>query len=266
MSGYSFKLRAAPAQRLDASSLIPSRLASLSDYEIADLVIASDGARVGDLFSVSGASGDTVIIEGSDRLDCAGAGLDAGTVIVDGNAGAYAGQYMKAGRLDIRGNAGAWLGAGLADGLITVKGGAGDFVGAAKSGDKQGMAGGIVVVEGNVGERAGDRMRRGAIVARGTIGPAAGSRMMGGTIWTEQGFGAGPGALLRRGSLIGPKVERMLATFADCGSHDLVILRIMNRYFADTLGALAPKPLPSKVRRYAGDLASIGKGEILLTA
>ena len=61
------------------------------------------------------------------------------------------------------------------------------------------------------------------------------------------------------------KVERMLATFADCGMHDLNILRIMNRHFAETLGALAPKPLPLKVRRYAGDLASIGKGEILLT-
>ena len=60
------------------------------------------------------------------------------------------------------------------------------------------------------------------------------------------------------------RVERMLATFADCGVHDFGILRIMNRYFAETLGPLAPKPLPLKVRRYAGDLASIGKGEILL--
>jgi hypothetical protein len=28
---------------------------------------------------------------------------------------------------------------------------------------------------------------------------------------------------------------------------------------------MAPKPLPLAVRRYAGDLAGIGKGEILLT-
>ena len=146
-----------------------------------------------------------------------------------------------------------------------TQGTAGDFAGAPRSGDKQGMAGGTVVIEGNVGERAGDRMRRGTIITRGTFGPAAGSRMMGGTLWTEQGFGPGPGPLLRRGTLIGPKAEHILATYADCGAHDLVILRIMNRYFAEDLGPHAPKPLPPTVRRYAGDLASLGKGEILLT-
>jgi formylmethanofuran dehydrogenase subunit C len=58
----------------------------------------------------------------------------------------------------------------------------------------------------------------------------------------------------------------LLPTFADCGKHDLVILRILSRYMADTLGTLAPRPLPPVVRRLAGDMAAIGKGEILLTA
>jgi formylmethanofuran dehydrogenase subunit C len=266
MSALIFKLRSMPSERLDLSALIPSRLAGLSLYEIDALVVAADGARVGDVFDVSGAPGDTVTFDGgSDRLDNIGAGLDGGTVIVNGDVGAYAGVGMKGGRLDIRSNAGAWLASGMTDGLITVKGNAGDFAGAARSGDKQGMAGGIVVADGNIGERAGDRMRRGTIIAKGAIGAQAGSRMMGGTLWTERGFGPSPGPLLRRGTLIGPKVERMLATFADCGMHDLTILRIMNRHFAGTLGALAPTPLPAKVRRCAGDLASIGKGEILLT-
>ena len=90
--------------------------------------------------------------------------------------------------------------------------------------------------------------------------------MMGGTLLTETGFGASPGPLLRRGTLIGPKVDRMLPTFADCGRHDLRIVPILNRYFAETLGALAPKALPVMVRRFVGDQASIGKGEIILTA
>lgn len=266
MSGLVFKLRNAPVERLDLSGLVPGKIAALSLADIEALVIGADGTRAGDVFAVSGTFGDTITFEGgSDRLDGLGAGLDAGTLIVDGDAGSYAAQGMTGGRLDIRGNAGAWLGSGLAGGLVTVKGSAGDFAGAPRSGDKQGMAGGTIVVEGNAGERAGDRMRRGTILTRGTFGPAAGSRMMGGTLWTEQGFGPGPGQLLRRGTLIGPKVERMLATFADCGMHDLGILRIMNRHFAETLGALAPRPLPAMVRRFAGDLASIGKGEILLT-
>ena len=58
----------------------------------------------------------------------------------------------------------------------------------------------------------------------------------------------------------------MLPTFADSGKHDLVILRILSRYMRDVLGAQAPRPLSGNVRKYAGDLATIGKGEILLTS
>ncbi len=128
------------------------------------------------------------------------------------------------------------------------------------------MAGGTVVVDGNAGERAGDRMRRGTIIVRGRCGEAAGSRMSGGTIWALGGFGSGPGPLMRRGTLIGPAVERLLPTFVDCGPHDLLVLRILGRYLADTLGPLAPRPITGAVRRFAGDMASIGKGEILFTA
>jgi formylmethanofuran dehydrogenase subunit C len=109
-------------------------------------------------------------------------------------------------------------------------------------------------------------MRRGMVVARGKFGAAAGSRMVGGTLWTESGFGPRPGPLLRRGTLIGPSVDEVLPTFADCGRIDPVILRILSRYIAETLGPLAPKALPPLVRKLAGDQATIGKGEILLTA
>lgn len=265
MSTLTLKLTSAPSERIDVSAFTPSKIAGLSAYEIANLVVAASGAAAGDVFAISGEAGDTTVISGHARLDGIGSGQDAGTIIVEGDCGDYAGAEMTGGRLDIRGNAGAWLGAAMTGGLITAKGSAGDFAGSARAGDKQGMAGGTIVVEGNVGERAGDRMRRGTIIARGTIGAAAGSRMMGGTLWSEAGFGPNPGPLLRRGTLIAPKVERMLPTFADCGWHDLNILKIMNKHFAETLGALAPKPLPLKIRRFAGDLASVGKGEILLT-
>jgi len=77
---------------------------------------------------------------------------------------------------------------------------------------------------------------------RGRIGAFAGSRMVGGTIWTELGFGADPGLLLRRGSLIGPTVDKMLPTFADSGKHDLVILRVLSRYLTATLGPARGAP------------------------
>jgi formylmethanofuran dehydrogenase subunit C len=269
MSGLTFRLGTAPDERLDLSPLTPSRLSALAPAEIARLVVGTTkrGLTVGDLFQISGKPGDAVTIAGgSGRLDFIGAGLDRGTVVVEGDAGICAGRSMSGGRLEIRGDAGAWLASGLTGGLVHVKGSAGAFVGGQRPGDRFGMMGGLVVVEGDAGDRAGDRMRRGTIIVRGHCGAYAGSRMLGGTIWAERGFGPAPGLLLRRGTLIGPAVEKMLPTFADAGKHDLVILRVLSRYLSARLGPLAPRPLSGAVRKFAGDLATIGKGEILISA
>lgn len=268
MSALTLKLRGNPDGRVDLSGITPAKLASLGQAEIEGLAVGGGlrPLKLGDVFTVSGAPGDALVIAGSsDRLDGIGAGLDAGTITVEGNTGAYTARGMRGGRLDIQGTAGPFLASGLRGGLIVAQS-ASELLGAPRAGERYGMLGGIVVVKGDIGERAGDRMRRGTIIAKGRIGPSAGSRMMGGTIWAEGGFGAGPGPLMRRGTLIAPSVERLLPTFADAGLHDLNILRLISRYFADVLGDLAPPPLPAKVRRIAGDLATIGKGEILLTA
>jgi formylmethanofuran dehydrogenase subunit C len=268
MSGLTFRLKAPPDERLDVSPLTPRRLAALSQGDIDRLVVGTTKRqlKVGDVFTLSGKAGDSVTFAGgSGRLDFIGAELVEGTVIVEGDAGDCAGRAMSGGRLDIRGDTGAWLASGLKGGLVTVKGSAGSQVGAQRPGDKFGLTGGIVVIEGHAGDRIGDRMRRGTIVVRGRCGAYAGTRMLGGTIWTDQGFGANPGLLMRRGSLIGPNVEKLLATFADTGKHDFVILRVLSRYLAATLGPLAPRPISGAVRKFAGDMATIGKGEILIT-
>ncbi len=268
MSTLSLTLKPGLHRPIDMSAVKPSAVSGLSPYAIGNLELGSGATAVklGDVFDVTGEPGDTVKIVGqSGYLDYVGAGLDSGTITVEGSVGNYAATAMKGGRLDIRGNAGAYLAALMTGGLVTVKGNAGDFVGGTRPGDRFGMQGGIVVIDGNAGNRVGERMRRGTIVVKGSIGAAAGSRMAGGTIWTETGFGEGPGPMLRRGTLIGPKVERFLPSFSDCGRHDLNVLRIISKHLAETLGPLAPKPLPDMVRRYAGDLASLGKGEILIT-
>lgn len=269
MSGLTFRLSTYPDERLDLSPLTPSRLATTPLAEMLRIVVGTTKRqlKVGDLFAVSGQPGDTVTIQGgSEHLDFVGAGLDRGTLILDGDAGAYAGRKMTGGELHLRGHAGAWLGSGLSGGLLTVKGSAGDHVGSTCPGDRFGMTGGIVVVEGNIGARVGEKMRRGTIIARGTAGTNAGSRMVGGTIWAERGFGAAPGTLLRRGTLIGTKVEEMLPTFADSGNHELVILRVFSRFLSDALGPLAPRALSGRAHKFAGDLATIGKGEILIVS
>ena len=269
MSGLTFRLGATPHERLDLSKLTPAHLSQLSAADIPKLVVGTTkrGLTVGDVFKVSGKPGDRVVIQGSsNRLDFIGSDLAEGTVIVEGDAGICAGRSMRGGKVEIRGDAGAWLASGVSGGLICVKGSAGSYVGGLRPGDKFGMTGGAVIVEGDAGDRVGERMRRGTIIVRGRCGGYAGSRMLGGTIWAEQGFGATPGVLLRRGTLIGPSVESMLPTFADAGKHDLVILRILSRYLTATLGPLAPRALSGNVRKFAGDLATIGKGEILITA
>lgn len=268
MSALRLRTRNAPQARVDLASLNPARLGQLSLGAIERLPLAKgeNALNVGDVFTVTGSPGERVVIEGGGgRLDGVGAGLDGGTLVVEGDVGAYAGAGMKAGRLEISGSAGVFAASGMTGGLMLIGGNAGDGLGGVGTGERFGMAGGIVRVAGNVGARAGDRMKRGTIVVRGASGPAAGSRMMGGTIWAEGGFGDGPGPLLRRGTLIGPKAARMLPTFADCGRHQLVILSILSRYLAAELGELAPKAIVGPVRRFAGDMATIGKGEILLT-
>ncbi len=93
------KLRQPLAMRLDLTGLIPSKLAGLTAADVDRLALNTEfgPAKVGDMFSVSGSAGETLTIEGSsDRLDFIGAGLDLGTVVVEGDAGAYAGSRHDA--------------------------------------------------------------------------------------------------------------------------------------------------------------------------
>lgn len=269
MSGLNLRLKAPATERINLTCINPATLAALSALELGNIKVGmgKNALALGDAFDISGTHGETLTIEGSGAaLDFAGAGMEKGTLRLIGNAGSQTGRKMKGGKIEIRGNAGNYLASGMTGGIIHVAGNAGDNLGGVLPGDRFGMTGGIVVVDGNIGARSGDKMRRGTVIVKGKTGPGAGSRMIGGTIWAEGGFGADPGLMMRRGTLIGSKVERLLPTFADCGKHDLVIVRIMNRYFKQTLGDLAPKPMPLFVQRIAGDMSTIGKGEILLPA
>jgi formylmethanofuran dehydrogenase subunit C len=124
------------------------------------------------------------------------------------------------------------------------------------------MTGGVIMVGGNAGDRAGERLRRGAIVVRRNAGDYAGYRMIAGTLIVLGKAGALPGFGMGRGTIVlGRGAFRLSPTFADCGPQELAFLGLLARTLAaqdvDT-GALLRKPL----RRYAGDLAASGKGEL----
>jgi formylmethanofuran dehydrogenase subunit C len=80
------------------------------------------------------------------------------------------------------------------------------------------------------------------------------------------GSGANPGLGMKRGTLLLAKApERLLPSFADCGGHELGFLALLFAHLSPhspRLAALAPQLRAT--RRWAGDLAAGGKGEILL--
>lgn len=255
-------LRASPGERLDLSGIDPVAFAASTQGEIARLPVGMSGVGplLGDLFDIRLGDEDALVIEGgSPRFDRLGQGLKAGSIRVAGDVGQLAGRGMTGGQLDIEGAAGPLAGSGMAGGSIRIGGDAGDCLGGPMPGEMAGMRGGQVVVEGNAGLRAGDRMRRGTIIIAGSAGDYAGSRMIAGTLVVGAGCGAGVGQLMRRGTIILAAAPASVpASFVDNGVAELLFVRLLT--------GLEPRmpALPATLRRLTGDMATIGKGEILL--
>lgn len=261
-------LKTEPGERITLAGLTPSRLAGRTSGDIENHPVGrgQHPVNIGDVFTISGdiSDGALVIEGGSPRFDDVAAGLDGGSVTVKGDVGHYAGHRMTGGRLEIEGSARHHLASTMIDGLVTVSGSVGDRLGAPKPGERDGMLGGAVIINGSAGDLCGERQRRGLVLIKGDVGQQAGGRMLGGTLWALKGFGDCVGIQMRRGTILTPRLDAPMATFLDCGEHRLGILTIMARHYAEVLGDLAP-PLPTGlVRRFAGDTASIGRGEILV--
>jgi formylmethanofuran dehydrogenase subunit C len=265
VSALVLTLKAGFAGRLDVSGLTPHRLAGLSVDEVKALHLDAGRERVavGEVFSVRGKDPRSIRFMGDTaRLDGVGHEMTDGAITVEGDAGAQAGRRMKGGSLIIGGSAGPWAGSQMSGGRITIAGDAGDRLGGPLPGELQGMAGGVIVVGGRAGERAGERMRRGLVVVRRDAGAYAGYRMIAGTLVVLGKAGPMPGTLMGRGTIIAGKGAAALSpTFADCGVQELAFIGLLARALAAEgieTGGLLRKPL----RRFAGDLAALGKGEI----
>ncbi len=270
MSALVLTLRSRPAQRVDLSPLTATSLAGQSLADVGALALPSGNRalKLGDLFEVSGTPGSEIEIRNScDQLDRVGAGLAGGTLTVQGDVGGFLGQRLAGGTIVVRGTTGAWAGAGMTAGLIHIQGNAGDFLGAAIPGDHQGMKGGAIVVSGNAGARAGDRMRRGAILIEGGAGDYVASRMVAGTIAVWGTVGRFPALAMRRGTLLLRQAPaELLPTFSDCGQYPLSFLTLLVRSWRGLPGKFAGLPDTGlRVRRFMGDRANGGKGEILVT-
>jgi formylmethanofuran dehydrogenase subunit C len=260
-------LRERPEQRLDLSPLVPHLLAGKTAKDIESIELQTTRVRVtvGDAFQLRKGDVQHIRIEGAcDRLDQVGANMTGGDIDVVGDVGIQAGRLMSGGRLTIRGNAGHWAASGMKNGFVEIRGSAGDRLGGPLAGDVAGMRGGVVIVRRNAGGRAADRLRRGTIIIEGNAGDYAGGRMIAGTLIVRGAAGALPGYLMSRGTIVlGQGAASLSPTFADCGVHSLVAMRLMAD-FIKPYGKSTASLLGRSLRRMAGDMAVSGHGELFL--
>lgn len=272
MSPLTLTLRDHTAGGLDLGSLTPETLASVPAKSRARLRVPCGRRQValGDLFELSGDDPTSLRLFGlHDGCHRVGRGMSSGAIEVRGSVGMECGREMRGGTLEVSGNAGPGAALGMRGGLLRIRGNAGDSVGGPLAGATAGMNGGTVIIGGNVGARAGERMRRGLLVIAGDSGPSVGDRMIAGTIVVFGHCGPQPGLGMRRGTLMlaAPPDAGLDGAFNDCGTFELGMVALLARdvravfpQVGRRLGSFA------SCRRWCGDIAFGGKGEILVAA
>lgn len=269
MKPFVFKLKHALRQRIDLGPLIPDALTGLSLEQIdaIPLWVARERMPVGELFELeAGDIRSLHIIANGARLDCLGACMTQGQITLEGDAGDYLAQGMRGGDVSVRGSCGAFAANGMRGGTLMIDGNAGDFLGAAQSGEAHGLKGGLVLVKGDAGDRAGDHQRRGTILIEGNVGDYCGARMHAGTIAVLGDTGKGTGFGMHRGTiLLSRKPSVTPTTFFDAGACDLTFLTLLIAGWKRLDSRFSGLDhLRKRVRRFVGDQACGGKGEILI--
>ena len=257
-------LKEPTAVPLEAECLVPDTLAKLShaDLRARTVFLGKRQHRLDDFFEVEGDGSDEIEIRGdASKVKWIGRGMTRGRIRVVGNAGMHLGAYMTGGSIEVTGNASDWVGGEMAGGSIHIRGNAGGQLGSAYRGSMSGMSGGTILVEGSAGIELGMRMKRGLIAVHGPVRDFAGLQMKGGTIVLMSGAELRTGAWIQRGTIISLKPLKLLPTFAHACDYNPTFLRIYAKHLA-TLGFALP--LDGSYRRYTGDAAVPGKGEILI--
>ncbi|HEU5294977.1 MAG TPA: formylmethanofuran dehydrogenase subunit C [Burkholderiaceae bacterium] len=270
MSGWRLVLRAQPRLRVDARALQPSSLSGLTPAEVERVSLRQgrDAVLLAELFDIDrfdGSSTAQLVIEGDlSRFDHVGWGMSEGELRVRGSVGDYAGAALAGGHITIEGNAADLAACAMRGGWLEVHGDVGDLAGAALPGEMDGMRGGTLVVRGNAAARLADRMRRGTVVVFGNVGDLMASRMVAGTIALAGRCGIHPGWGMRRGSIVFAGPAPVVApTFVPLHSNADVFWQLLARDLAQFGGPFATLA-QRRLRRHAGDVAMLGKGELLI--
>lgn len=255
---------------IEANKISPDNFLDRTQDEIARLPLLYGRRQltIGDLFTVDGEDGDTIVLEGDlSHVKHLGRAMTRGSITIHGDVGMHLGAGMSGGQIIVHGDAGAWVGAQMSGGHIWIHGNVGPMLGAIYTGENLGMRGGVIIVDGNAGPRAAERMRRGIIVVQGDLGSFAGARMIAGSLFTFGKLGARPGAGMKRGTLLALQdlTDGVLPTFRySCMCESPVILRYYLRRLQTWGLPITEDHVEGRYRRYTGDATTVGKGEIFV--
>jgi formylmethanofuran dehydrogenase subunit C len=259
-------LRAPLDRALDADAIAADRFGTLSAQEISALPLwdGRDSVALGDVFSVAGERTQTVVLEGDlAKLHSVGSMMSAGALRIEGSIGDAVGARMQGGAITVQGSAGNDAGSAMSGGSLVIAGDVGDRAGGALQGASKGMTGGHIIVRGGAGREAGARMRRG-ILCCAAAGAHAGLGMIAGNIIIAGAIGDAPGAGNKRGSIVALGGVRVPQTYAYACTYRPPHLLLMFRFLRERFAlAVDDAHVHGLYRRYSGDLAEIGKGEIL---
>lgn len=248
--GLVARLRAPLEQRADFAAILAGEWRGLASAELAARPVALEGAGavpLGDLFEISGTPDAQLRFEGDlGAADRVAAGLEGGKVTVGGSVGAEPGLAM-------------------AGGALVIEGDAGPRAGAAAPGRRRGMTGGELIIRGSAGPEAGASMRRGLLAIGRDAGEYAGLGLIAGTVLVFGAAGPGAGTWSKRGSLVALGPVTPPATYRYACTYRPPYVGLMLARLRDRFGLpAAARQIKGLYRRYSGDLAELGKGEILV--
>jgi formylmethanofuran dehydrogenase subunit C len=242
-------LRAPLEETLDLDGILPERIATLGERDIAALPVWSGRMEreLGDYFDVRGERSASLRIDGDVRR-CR-------------NVGAA----MASGEMEVVGSAGDDVGVSMSGGSIRVRGDAGARVGSGAPGASRGMTGGEIVVDGSVGSDAGARMRRGLLFVGGDAGPSAARAIIAGTVVVMGRVGAEPATASKRGTLVAAGEIDVPVTYRYACRYQPPHVRLVMTYLVRRHGApVDARVMDAYYDRYCGDAGTVAKGEILI--
>ena len=236
-------------QRVACAEILSGSWTHLSARELAGrpVYLERDGqVALGEIFELRGVPGGRIRFVGNLELaDGFAAGLSEGEVVVEGNLGSEAGIALAGGALDVHGNTGP-------------------RTGAAPLGFKRGMTGGELIVRGSAGTEAGAGMRRGLIVIVGKAGNQTGLRMIAGNVVVFGSAGLDCGLWSKRGTVVALGEITPPPTYSYACTYHPPHLKLLLTRLKVTYGLpVRARHLTGFYRRYSGDMAELGKGEIL---